>query len=58
MVTLYYRKHHAPSKEALKWFRERNIEVSTKDIKKISRQNFLKVLTLSDGFGDVIKKHF
>lgn len=58
MVTLYYRKYQASSKEALKWFRERKIEVSVKDIREISAQDLLKVLTLSNGFGDVIKKTF
>lgn len=58
MVTLYYKKYHASSKQALRWFREKNIEICAKEIQSLSRQDLFTLLRLSSGFEEVLKKTF
>lgn len=57
MIKLYYRGGCGSSQRALSWFKKYNIDVKQQQINKITADDLLKLLHLSDeGFNEVVKR--
>lgn len=56
MIRFYYDFRNASSRKAIEWFKSMNIEISTKRIQNIPREELLHALYLSErGFTDILK---
>lgn len=56
MIRLYYDLRNSSSRKAIEWFKSMNIEISTKRIQNITREELHHALYLSEqGFTDVLK---
>lgn len=56
MIRFYYDFRNSSSRKAIEWFKSMNIEISTKRIQNIPREELLHALYLSErGFTDILK---
>ncbi|MGY0186353.1 ArsC/Spx/MgsR family protein [Lactococcus petauri] len=56
MIRFYYDFRNSSSRKAIDWFKSMNIEISTKRIQNIPREELLHALYLSEqGFKDILK---
>ncbi|BAK58930.1 MULTISPECIES: ArsC/Spx/MgsR family protein [Lactococcus] len=56
MITLYYDIGNASCVQAIKWFREHNINIKKKRIELIKKNELVYTLSLTDnGFPDILK---
>lgn len=56
MITVYYRKTCTSSRSAIKWLDEHNIEYQLCKIEKISKEDILYSLSMSEnGIDDIVK---
>ena len=56
MITLYYDIGNASCVQAIKWFREHNINIKKKRIELITKNELVYILSLTDnGFPDILK---
>ena len=59
MITLYYNMTNTSSKQAINWFKSREISILKKSVCAISRKDLLHILFLSEkGFSDILKSKF
>ena len=57
MITIYYNKSDASSKRVLKWMDMHQVAYQSYPIKKISKENLVKILSLTDkGFKEILKQ--
>lgn len=57
MIIIYYSISNNSSKNALKWFKNKKIDVLQKRVEQISRKDLLHALTLSDnGISELLKQ--
>ena len=56
MIRFYYDFRNSSSRKAIEWFKSMNIEISTKRIQNIPREELLHALYLSErGFTDILR---
>ena len=56
-MKIYYKRNCGSSKRALEWFRTYNIDIDMLNIRKITQDDLIQVLSLSDnGIFDIIKR--
>lgn len=57
MIKVYYRGSCGSSKRAFSWFEKYNLEVEKHQISKITREDLIQLLTLSEeGLKDIVKR--
>ncbi|WP_285013723.1 ArsC/Spx/MgsR family protein [Lactococcus garvieae] len=57
MIKIYYNNSCSSSKSALTWFKNYNIKVQKNKVSTITRDELIKILTLSDnGIEDILKR--
>lgn len=56
LIKIYYRTSCGSSQQAISWFKKHKLNIQQQQISQITRDDFFKILQLSDeGFTDIIK---